>query len=71
MNESTIRGLDIFQGKVRCVTCHTNTQTHALFTDSRFHNLGIGFNRIENDVKELATAYSRANCTSSETILMS
>ena len=60
MNESAVRGFKVFTGQGRCVSCHTISQTHALFTDNRFHNLGIGFDRIAKDVKELATAFSNA-----------
>ncbi len=44
-------------GTVSCSTCHEHSQTHALFTDSRFHNLGIGFERINKDVYVLASVY--------------
>lgn len=60
MNEEAVRGLQVFLGQGRCVSCHTISQTHALFTDSRFHNLGIGFDRINKDVKQLANAYQKA-----------
>ena len=60
MNEAAVRGLTVFLEQGRCVSCHTISQTHALFTDSRFHNLGIGFNRINKDVNELASAYRKA-----------
>jgi len=59
MNESAVRGLKIFLEQGRCVSCHTISQTHGLFTDSRFHNLGVGFDRINKDVKELADAYRK------------
>ena len=60
MNEKAVRGLKVFIGQGRCVSCHTISQTHALFTDSRFHNLGVGFERINKDVQELASAYRAA-----------
>ncbi len=60
MSAAAVRGLKVFVGQGRCVSCHTLSQTHALFTDNRFHNLGVGFNRIAKDVKELATAFSKA-----------
>lgn len=60
MNESARRGFEVFVGQGRCVSCHTISQTHALFTDHRFHNINIGFPRIEKDVLELATAFSQA-----------
>jgi len=43
------RGFDVFMNDGRCVSCHTISQTHALFTDNKFHNLGIGFNKIAAD----------------------
>jgi len=60
MSEKAIRGLKVFIGQGRCVSCHTISQTHALFTDSRFYNLGVGFKRINQDVLELASAYRKA-----------
>ena len=43
MNAAAIRGLEIFRGQGRCVSCHVIEQTQALFTDNRFHNIGVGF----------------------------
>ncbi|HEB49656.1 MAG TPA: cytochrome-c peroxidase [Desulfobulbus sp.] len=60
MSESAIRGLQVFLGPGRCVSCHTITDTHALFTDNRFHNLGVGFDSISKDLKEMATAFTKA-----------
>jgi len=60
MSEAAIRGLKVFTGQGRCVSCHTISQTHALFTNNRFHNLGIGFERIQQNVTELAIAFAKA-----------
>jgi len=60
MSDKALRGFKVFLEQGRCVSCHTISQTHALFSDSRFHNLGIGFERINKDVKELASAYRKA-----------
>lgn len=60
MSASAIRGFDVFLDQGRCVSCHTISQTHALFTDSHFHNLGVGFSRIEKDVTELVSAFTKA-----------
>jgi cytochrome c peroxidase len=54
LNEAQKRGLALFTGKARCVSCHVIEQTQALFTDNRFHNIGVGFKRIRG--KEAATA---------------
>jgi cytochrome c peroxidase len=44
MSPSAIRGLAIFKDpkKGNCAVCHTIDETFALFTDSAFHNLGVG-----------------------------
>lgn len=60
MSESAIRGLDVFIGQGRCVSCHTISQTHAIFTDNRFHNLNVSFDVIDKDVKEMANHFSKA-----------
>jgi cytochrome c peroxidase len=54
MTSSQIRGHAVFVGQGRCVSCHVIEQTSALFTDNRFHNIGVGFKRIQG--KEAQTA---------------
>ena len=54
LDDSQLRGLQLFTGKGRCVSCHRIEQTTALFTDHRFHNIGVGFKRVRG--KEAATA---------------
>ena len=66
LSKSELRGLNVFLEQGRCVSCHTISQTHALFTDSRFHNLGIGFERINKDAKELANAFAKAKKNAAE-----
>jgi cytochrome c peroxidase len=39
------RGFRIFTGKGRCAACHLVGEKSALFTDHRFHNTGIGWER--------------------------
>jgi cytochrome c peroxidase len=60
MSDQAIRGFDVFLNKGRCVSCHTIEQDYALFTDNRFHNIGVGINRIQSDVGELAPQFLRA-----------
>jgi cytochrome c peroxidase len=38
-------GFELFTGKAGCAACHTVEDRHALFTDQRFHNTGIGWAR--------------------------
>ncbi|WP_305906643.1 cytochrome c peroxidase [Methylomarinum sp. Ch1-1] len=60
LSEAQVRGFQLFIGQGRCVSCHTIEQDRALFTDSRFHNIGIGINSIQQDVPRLATAFLEA-----------
>ncbi len=60
MTDQQVRGFQVFLAKGRCVSCHTIEQNHALFTDSKFHNIGVGINRIQQDVPRLAGAFLEA-----------
>ena len=60
------RGFDLFANKGRCVSCHVIEQTQALFTDNRFHNIGVGINDIQDDVPGLAHEFLKAEATASE-----
>jgi len=66
LTEAQKRGFDIFINQGRCVSCHVIEQTQTLFTDNRFHNVGVGINEIQNDVPDLAGQYIRAEVTASE-----
>lgn len=39
------RGLELFTGKGGCAVCHLIGDNEALFTDRRYHNTGIGWQR--------------------------
>ncbi|MGY6217303.1 cytochrome-c peroxidase [Methylolobus aquaticus] len=54
MSPAAVRGLAVFTAWGRCVSCHTIEKTHATFTDNRFHNIGIGFNRYPEEIESLA-----------------
>ncbi len=60
------RGFELFVNKGRCVSCHVVEQTQALFTDNRFHNIGVGINDIQKDVPALAGEYLKAKATASQ-----
>jgi len=60
------RGFDLFVNEGRCVSCHVVEQTQALFTDNRFHNVGVGINDIQGDVPELAGEFLEAEVSMSE-----
>ncbi len=46
MNESEVRGRDLFFGKANCTKCHVGSN----FSDSDFHNLGVGMNKAKPDL---------------------
>jgi len=66
LNESQKRGFDLFVNKGRCVSCHRVEQTQAVFTDGRFHNVGVGINAIQGDVPGLAKEFLKAQATLAE-----
>ncbi len=57
LSEAEIRGLDLFLNEGRCVSCHTIEHDHALFTDHRFHNIGVGINDIQDRVPEAVQSF--------------
>lgn len=50
MDEPAQRGMGIFFGKARCSECHTGFN----FSDSDFHNLGVGMSAKEPDLGRFA-----------------
>ena len=44
LSPAAVRGLEIFRDPARanCAACHTINEHFALFTDGKFHNIGIG-----------------------------
>lgn len=54
MSEAAIRGLQIYRTKARCQDCHKIDQSFATFTDNEFHNIGVGFKRIQDKFMPLA-----------------
>lgn len=47
LNTDEQSGFAVFAGKGRCIACHTVGEKHALFSDARFHNTGLGFARTK------------------------
>jgi cytochrome c peroxidase len=66
ISDQAKRGFDVFMNKGRCVSCHTIEEDHALFTDNRFHNIGVGINRIQNEVSQFAPAFLKAKATGAD-----
>jgi cytochrome c peroxidase len=61
MTDAQKRGFEIFVNEGRCVSCHVIEQTQAVFTDNRFHNIGVGINDIQDEAPELALAFIEAD----------
>ncbi|WP_408098376.1 cytochrome-c peroxidase [Peredibacter sp. HCB2-198] len=62
LSDSELRGFQTFIGNGRCVSCHAIEQSSGLFTDHRFHNIGVGINRVpKEDVDRLVTEFLKAN----------
>ena len=66
LTEEQKKGFDLFVNEGRCVSCHRIEQTQAVFTDNRFHNIGVGVNRIQDDIGPLVKAFLEADYTLSE-----
>jgi cytochrome c peroxidase len=66
LTEQQKRGFDLYRNEGRCVSCHRIEQTQALFTDNRFHNIGVGINNIQEDVPKLAGNFLEADRTLSQ-----
>lgn len=60
LTEQQQRGFQLFLGQGRCISCHSIEQDHALFSDSRFHNIGIGINAVQQDLPRLTQAFFEA-----------
>jgi cytochrome c peroxidase len=50
LNASQIRGRALFEGKARCQSCHQLP----LFTDQKFHNIGIEVRQLDRDLGRFA-----------------
>lgn len=66
ISDAAKRGFQLYVNKGRCVSCHLIEQTQALFTDGRFHNVGVGINAIQRDVPGLAREFLKAQATLAE-----
>ncbi len=53
LSASAARGLLIFRRKGNCANCHEISMKHALFTDNRFYNIGVGFDKLEPVLKKI------------------
>jgi cytochrome c peroxidase len=47
ISDSAKRGWSIFNGKGRCMSCHGWNPTQPLFTDQKFHNIGVSAHKSD------------------------
>ena len=57
LSPEAVRGLEVFKGKGRCGTCHVISDKYALFTNNKFHNLGVSFSKVEPRMFEIVNAF--------------
>ncbi|WP_193161669.1 cytochrome-c peroxidase [Microbulbifer hainanensis] len=61
LSEQEKRGFQVFLTQGRCVSCHTIEENFALFTDQKFHNIGVGINDLTpQKIEQLSQAFQRA-----------
>jgi cytochrome c peroxidase len=52
ISDQAKNGFELFSGKANCIACHSVKEDHALFTDNKVHNTGIGFHAAMYDGPE-------------------
>jgi len=66
ISDAAKRGFEVYVGQGRCVSCHVIEQNQALFTDNRFHNIGVGINKIQPEVPHFADAFQKAKAAGAD-----
>lgn len=56
LSDSAARGLLIFRRKGNCANCHEISMSHALFSDNRFYNIGIGSKTLNGIIDDFVVA---------------
>ena len=47
ISDSAKRGWELYNGKARCNTCHAHTSVFPLFTDEKYHNIGVAAKAVD------------------------
>jgi cytochrome c peroxidase len=63
-------GFVLFTGKARCAACHTIDAAHALFSDQRFHNTGVGWVKAHRPASEVSVPLAPGVETQLDTALL-
>lgn len=53
ISQAAKRGLSVFFNRAACASCHTLDRDYTLLTDQRFHNIGVGYRRLERLLQPL------------------
>jgi cytochrome c peroxidase len=53
------RGFQVYLNDGRCVSCHVIEQDQAVFTDHKFHNIGVGINDMQDTIIDVAEAFQQ------------
>lgn len=57
LSPAALRGLALFEGKARCIRCHTGFN----FTDEGYHNIGVGMDKERPDLGRYAVTKNDAD----------
>jgi cytochrome c peroxidase len=66
LSPAAIRGLELYRTKARCQDCHKLTNEYAIFTDHKFHNLGVGFDKIGKRIQSIVEKFRESKMQSKE-----
>jgi cytochrome c peroxidase len=47
ISDSAKRGWELYNGKARCNSCHAHTSVFPLFTDEKYHNIGVAAKAVD------------------------
>ena len=71
LSASAKRGHALFVGMARCSTCHSVDEKSALFTDQRFHSIGIGRERLVEHLPTLTKKVLAASIEEKDRLIFS
>ncbi|MGR9115918.1 MAG: cytochrome-c peroxidase [Gammaproteobacteria bacterium] len=70
LSDSASRGLLVFRRKGNCANCHEISMAHALFSDNRFYNIGIGSKVLNAVADDLVAALNQGKMTEQTALTM-
>jgi cytochrome c peroxidase len=74
MSPAAQRGWELFNGKARCISCHTWNPSSPFFSDFKFHNVGVAakdqnFDRLAREALKIAESSADAEAAIDELAL--